>query len=124
MATDSPQPPEGSTRFEPSGSDDEVPTINGNGDKLEPGKVLQGIVLNVKQADDDADNWWALLRLKDEERGRVDYFAKGPVKSAVVEGALTEGREVWIAKSTATETFETEDGETKEYHPTELSFLD
>lgn len=118
MASETPTPPEGFESFEATGSDDDedVPTV-----KLDGGEVLQGMVLDVEDGENENGPWFR-LRVKDEARGVVETYAKGPVKTAARRGRIEIGEPIWIAADAEPETFETDDGEEKEYYPHNVAF--
>lgn len=118
MATDNPSPPEGFETFSDTGSDDDEDVITVN---LDGGEVLHGLVLDVDEGENENGPWYR-LRIKDENRGVVDTFAKGPVKSAARQGRIEIGEPIWIAADSQPETFENDDGEEKEYYPHNVAF--
>ena len=124
MSTDRPQVPDGFTKANPSGPEDteEVPTVNGD-EPLEPGTVLQGLVLDITEGESDTGDWYR-LRIKDESRGVIAYFAKGDVKIACRDGEIEVGEPIWIAKDTETESFTNSDGEEVEFNPTNYATPD
>lgn len=111
MASENPSPPEGFTSFDGPEDDDEVQTI-----ELDAGEVLQGIVLELDEGEHEEYGHWARLRVKDDNRGVVDYFAKGPVKTAVRQERVTVGEPIWIGVDAEPQTFENDDGEEKEFY--------
>jgi hypothetical protein len=116
MATDKPTPPEGFEEFESSTSDGEIETVD-----LEPGEVLSGVVLNITEGENDNGVWYR-LRIKDESRGLVKYFAKDQAKMAAAEDRIEVGEQIWIARDTEEESFEDAEGETVTYNPTKVAF--
>ena len=119
MAAENPEPPEGAKAYKPSGyddEDDEVPTINGDG-PLDPGTVIQGTVVDIADGETEDGQDWFRLRINDESRGVIDYFAKGDVKPAVRTGTLQVGQDWWICKETVEDSFDADDGEVT-YYPT------
>ena len=101
MATEKPTPPEGSKAMnvQPEGEEEEV--------ELDPGEVLQGILLSVKSGETQYGPWH-LLRVKDtaQDRGVVRYFAEGEAKATATRGDLEEGQEYWIAKDVTEDDYE------------------
>ena len=124
MSTERPQVPDGFKQMDPSGTsdDEDVPTVNGD-EPLEPGTVLQGLVLDITEGESDTGDWYR-LRIKDESRGVIRYFAKGDAKIAARDGAIEIGEPVFIAKDTETDSFENNDGDEIEYNPTIIGFPD
>jgi hypothetical protein len=118
MATEKPTPPEGFEQFEPAGNDDEddVPTV-----ELDGGEVLSGLVLDVTEGENENGPWFR-LKIKDESRGIVRYFAKGDAKQACRSGRVSEGEPIWIGVDTEEDSFEDDDGELVEYNPTNVAF--
>lgn len=116
MATDKPTPPEGYVAFQ-SESDGDEPTV-----ELEPGEVLDGVVLNITDGEyDDGGNWYR-LKIKDESRGVVRYFAKGDAKLAAVEGKIEVGEPIFVWMETEQDSFENREGETVKFYPTKVAF--
>ncbi|WP_336135560.1 hypothetical protein [Natronomonas amylolytica] len=116
MATDKPTPPEGFEEFESSTNDGETETVD-----LDPGEVLSGVVLDLTEGENDNGPWYR-LKIKDESRGLVKYFAKDQAKRAAAEGRIEVGEPIWIAMDTEEESFERRDGETVTYNPTKVAF--
>lgn len=117
MATDDPTPPEGFGEFEPEPTDDDgIETI-----ELSPGESVNGLVLSVRDGEND-NGPWVRLKIKDETRGIVIYFAKGDVKRAYYEDRISEGEPIWIAKTTEEDSFTNNDGEEVTYNPTVVAF--
>lgn len=120
MAADTPKPPEGFREESGGGDDGDVPTVNGDR-PLEPGEVLQGIVLDLVEGESARGPWYR-LRIKDDQRGVVDYFAKDRVKVAAANEKIEIGEPIWIAKAVEEREFENNDGETVSYVPTRVAF--
>ena len=122
MAADSPQVPDGFALANSSGpdDDDDVPTVNGDG-PLDPGTVLQGLVLDLVEGETSTGDWYR-LRIKDEARGVIDYFAKGDVKVACRNDRVEQGTDIWIAKDTNEESFTNSDGDEVTFYPTNVAF--
>ena len=122
MAADSPQVPDGFELATPEGPDDEgdVKTINGDG-PMEPGTVLQGLVLDVRDGENSNGPWY-ILRIKDEAHGVIDYFAKGDVKQFARAGRIEIGEPIWIAKSNDEQSFTNDDGDDVTFYPTNCAF--
>lgn len=118
MAADSPTPPKGFGEFEPEGGNDDesIETV-----ELSPGETLSGLVLNAYDGEND-NGPWVRMKIKDEDRGVVVYFAKGDAKRAFYEGRVEEGEPIWVAMKTEEETFKDDDGETVTYNPTIVAF--
>lgn len=100
MAGDN-EPPKGFTKVESSGGDDNqnIETVD-----LEPGDVLQGTVTDVNSGEDE-NGPYHRLRVMDEERGLVDYWAKWDAKTACNEERIEEGVDVYIAVDEEPTTF-------------------
>lgn len=111
MASDNPSPPEGFTSFDGPDNDGEVQTI-----ELDPGEVLQGLVLEVDEGEHEQYGYWARLRVKDDNRGVVDYFAKGKVLTAARQERVEVGEPVWVGVDAEPQTFEDDDGEEHEFY--------
>ena len=122
MAADSPKPPEGFEKSTPSGPDEEedVPTVNGD-ERLDAGTVLQGLVLDVVEGETSSGDWYR-LRIKDDARGVIDYFAKGDVKLECRAGKVEVGEPIWIGVGTEEQSFTNDDGEEVTYFPTGVAF--
>ena len=122
MSTDKPQVPDGFAKADSPGRDDEddVPTVNGD-EPLEPGSVLQGVVLDVVEGETASGDWYR-LRIKDDSRGLIDYFAKGDVKIQARAGNIEQGEDIWIGKDTEEQSFENSDGNTVTYYATSVAF--
>lgn len=122
MSTDRPQVPDGFEKASPSGPNDDgdVPTINGDG-PIEPGTVIRGLVLDITEGESDSGDWYR-LRIKDDSRGVIDYFAKGDAKIAARNDRIEMGEELWIAKDTEEDSFRNSDGNKVTYHPTNVAF--
>ena len=105
MAADELQPPEGFDKG-PSGGSDDVETI-----ELSPGETIQGTLVQARDGEGEYGPY-ALLRVSDEERGLIDFFAKGEAKRMYFADDLAVGDELWIGMSTETDTY---DG--NEYNP-------
>lgn len=123
MSTDKPQVPDGFAVESPSGpdaDDEDVPTVNGDS-RLEPGSVLYGLVLDVVEGESETGDWYR-LRIKDESRGIIDYFAKGDCKLAARAGRIEVGEPIWIAVDVDEDSFENDDGELVTYYPTKIAF--
>lgn len=119
LATDKPEPPEGFRTYEsPGNDDDDESTV-----ELEPGEVLNGRLLDVTEGENENGPWF-LLKIKDESRGVVNYFAKDDAKRAARVGDLELGEPVWIAKDTEARTFQDDDGKEQEYYPTNIALPD
>lgn len=116
MASKEVTPPEGFTAFNSGGFDDDEPTVD-----LEPGDTLQGIVLDVSDGENEHGPWYR-LRMKDEERGVIRYFAKDEVKRAAREGRIVEGEAIWVGRGVTEETFTNDEGKEQPYHPTSVAF--
>ena len=106
MSTDDIAPPEGFDKG-PSGGFDDVETVT-----LEPGDTLQGTLVDINDGEHDEYGPYARLRISDDERGLVDFFAKGEAKMMFFNDELSVGDELWIGMSTETDTY---DG--NEYNP-------
>jgi hypothetical protein len=115
MATDKPTPPEGFEPFE-SETDGDEPTV-----ELDPGEVIEGVVLDLVEGEYDDGGTWYRLKIKDQSRGVVRYFAKGQAKRAASEGRIEVGEPIWVAMDTEQDSFE-DGGETVEYYPTKAAF--
>ena len=115
MATNKPTPPEGFEAFQPE-SDGDEPTV-----ELEPGEVIEGVVLGISEGEYDDGGKWYRLKVKDESRGVVRYFAKGEAKAAAAENRIEVGEPIWIAMDTEQDSFEN-NGETIEFYPTKAAF--
>jgi hypothetical protein len=105
MATEKPTPPEGSKAVEAQPDVDE-PEV-----ELDPGEVLQGILLSIKSGENTGEYGtakWHLLRVRDtvDGRGIVRYFAEGGAKAAATRGDLEEGQEYWICKDVTEDEYE------------------
>jgi len=107
MAADELQPPEGFEKGPSNDFEQDVETI-----ELESGDRLLGTLVDTHEGDGEYGPW-VRLRINDDERGPVDYFAKGEAKTMYFAGDLSIGDDLWIAKSTDTEEYEGQ-----EYHPT------
>lgn len=117
MAVDNPTPPEGFGAFDTGGNDDDsTETV-----ELSPGESLNGLVLSARDGENE-NGPWVRLKIKDDERGKVIYFAKGDVKAAYFQDEIEEGEPIWIAKTTDEESFENDDGEEISYNPTIVAF--
>jgi hypothetical protein len=102
MSAEKPTPPEGSKAVEAQPDVDE-PEV-----ELDPGEVLQGILLSIKSGEGNFDDKWHLLRVRDtvDGRGIVRYFAEGGAKAAATRGDLEEGQEYWICKDVTEDEYE------------------
>jgi|GEM_PF-621817 len=118
MATENPQPPEGfdEAQFSNQNDSEDVETVN-----LGPGESIEGTVVNVQDGENENGDWFR-LRINTEERGVVDYFAKGDVKKAVRAGEVRPNRDIWIAKKADEVEFVNDDGEEVSYNPTTVAF--
>lgn len=117
MSTDKPTPPSGFEQFEDETEvDGDVSTV-----ELEPGDVLNGIVLDLTEGEGDYGPWYR-LKIKDESRGVVNYFAKGQVKRAAAQERIEVGEEIWVAMDTEEATLERDDGTEVQYNPTMVAF--
>ncbi|MWV64283.1 hypothetical protein GRS48_05515 [Halorubrum sp. JWXQ-INN 858] len=116
MSTDKPTPPDGFEQFESADLDGEVPTV-----ELGPGDVLEGLVLDFTEGEGEYGPWYR-LKIKDESRGVVRYFAKGEVKRAAAQDRIEVGDPIWVAMDTEETTLERDDGSTHDYHPTMVAF--
>lgn len=117
MSTDKPQVPKGfKPAVKPSDNGDDVPVINGD-EPLEPGTELRGTVLQLRDGE-SGNGPWFIMRLKDEERGVLDYFCKDEAKRAVAAGDVSVGDELYIFKDTEEKTFKNRDGDSITYNPT------
>ena len=103
--------------FSPAGPDDEEPTI-----ELKSGETLYGVVLDLTEGENNNGTWYR-LRVKDEERGIVRYFAKDRVKVAAREGAISEGELIYVERAVEEESFD-DNGEEVNYLPTFVGFPD
>jgi hypothetical protein len=114
MATDRPTAPDGFSKPDLDGDDDERPRI-----ELEPGDVLTGTVLTVRTGSNDNGDWYD-LHVKDVERGVVRYYAKGEAKRAARAGEIDDGTDVWVYCDPDDERSFTreDDGKTVTYHKT------
>ena len=124
MSTDKPTPPDGFAKANPSGpdNDEDVPTVNGD-ERLDAGTVLQGLVLDVVEGETSSGDWYR-LRIKDETRGVIDYFAKGDVKLEARAGNVEVGEPIWIGVGTEEQSFTNDDGNEVTYFPTGVAFPD
>ncbi|WP_256412390.1 hypothetical protein [Halorubrum rubrum] len=116
MSTENPTPPDGYERFESNDPDSDVPTV-----ELGPGDVLEGLVLDFTEGEGEYGPWYR-LKIKDENRGVVRYFAKDEVKRAAAQDRIEVGEPIWVAMKTDEVTLEREDGSTHEYNPTTVAF--
>ncbi|WP_058364899.1 hypothetical protein [Haloparvum sedimenti] len=116
MSTDKPTPPDGFELFESAETDSDTPTV-----ELEPGDVLDGIVLDFTEGEGAYGTWYR-LRIKDESRGVVTYFAKGQVKRAAAQDRIEVGERIWVAMDTEEDTLERDDGTEVQYNPTMVGF--
>lgn len=116
LTTENPSPPEGydEVEFENRRDSEGVEEL-----ELSPGETLEGRVVGLKDGESKHGDWFR-LRVDSDGDDIVDYFAKGDVKRACREGKVRVGSTVWIAMMTETESFENDDGEEQEYHPTEI----
>ena len=121
MSSDQPTVPDGFAQADPAGPDREgdVPTVNGD-EPLPAGATLHGVVLDVTEGETESGDWYR-IRIKDKERGVVDYFAKGDVKAAARRDQIEIGEEMWLAKGTEERSFEGREG-TVTYLPTSVAF--
>ena len=76
MSTERPTPPNGFERFESDDPDSDVPNV-----ELDAGEVLEGLVLDLTEGEGDYSPWYR-LKIKDESRRVVRYFAKDKLKRA------------------------------------------
>jgi len=95
MATEEPEPPEGFTQG-PTAQQNDVPEAD-----LSPGETLCGTIVDT-HTDEGEYGPWVRLRINDDDRGPVDYFAEDEAKTMFFNDELTIGDDVWIAKSTET----------------------
>ena len=116
MSTERPTPPDGFERFESDDPDSDVPTV-----ELDAGEVLEGLVLDLTEGEGDYGPWYR-LKIKDESRGVVRYFAKDEVKRAAAQDRIEVGEQIWVAMDTDEVTLERDDGSTHDYHPTNCAF--
>ena len=116
MSTERPTPPDGFERFESDDPDSDVPTV-----ELDAGEVLEGLVLDLTEGEGDYGPWYR-LKIKDESRGVVRYFAKDEVKRAAAADKIEVGEQIWVAMDTEEVTLERDDGSTHDYHPTMVCF--
>lgn len=118
MATENPQPPEGfdEAQFSNQNDSEDVETVT-----LEPGEAIAGTVVSVQGGENENGDWFR-LRINAEDRGVIDYFAKGDVKKAVRSGEVRANRDIWIAKKADELQFEDDDGEEVSYNPTKVAF--
>ena len=116
MSTSKPTPPDGYEQFESEDPDGDVPTV-----ELGPGDVLEGLVLDLTEGEGEYGPWYR-LRIKDETKGVVRYFAKGEVKRAAAQDRIEVGEPIWIAMDTDDATLERDDGTVVEYNPTMVAF--
>ena len=108
---------EGFEAWSPEDYDDDEPTI-----ELESGETIRGIVLGVTEGEHDDGRSWYRLRVKDEERGTVRYFAHDQCKTAAREGAIEDGEPIEIVRAATETSFDDEDGEEVTYLPTYVGF--
>jgi hypothetical protein len=108
MASDKIEPPEGFTEGPSNTNDGDVPQI-----ELEPGEVLCGTIVS-KYEDEGEYGPFVSLRINDDERGPVDWYAKDEAKTMYFADDISVGDDVWIHHKE--ETAELSDG--GEYHPT------
>lgn len=117
MATENPSPPKGydEAQFSNQNDSENVETV-----ELEPGESIEGTVVSVQDGENENGDWYR-LRINTEERGVVDYFAKGDVKKAVRAGEVRANRDIWIAMSPQEEQF-IRNGDEITYNPTKVAF--
>ncbi|WP_283402128.1 hypothetical protein [Halorubrum sp. DM2] len=65
---------------------------------------------------------WYRLKVKDESRGVVRYFAKNEVKRAAAADSIEVGGQIWVAMDTDKVTLKRDDGSTHDYNPTMVAF--
>jgi hypothetical protein len=106
MATDE-SIPEGFTKGPSNDLEQDVETV-----ELEPGEQLLGTIVDTHE-DEGEYGPWVRLRVNDESRGPVDYFAKDEAKTMYFAGDLEIGDDVFIRKEE-----ETDEIDGNEYHPT------
>jgi hypothetical protein len=118
MATENPQPPEGfdEAQFSNQNDSEDVETVN-----LDAGESISGTVVSLQDGENENGDWYR-LRINSEDRGVVDYFAKGDVKKAARAGEVRPNRDIWIAKQADVVEFEDDDGEAVSYNPTKVAF--
>lgn len=119
MAADDLTPPEGMSEFQPNRDEDE--DDDNDAVELSPGEQLHGLVLSAVDGENELGAW-VKLKIKDENRGVVVYFAKGAVKSAYFNDRIEEGEPIWIGMTAEEESFEDDDGEMVTYNPTKVAF--
>ncbi|TKX45170.1 hypothetical protein [Halorubrum sp. ARQ200] len=116
MSTERPTPPDGYEQFEGESPESDLPTV-----ELGPGDVLEGLVLDLTEGEGEYGPWYR-LKIKDESRGVVRYFAKDEVKRAAAQDRIEVGEQIWVAMDTDEVTLERDDGSTHDYNPTMVAF--
>lgn len=113
MSSEKLKPPEGFQTFDGNdGTDDEQPDEI----DLEPGDQLCGVVLDLHSGEGEYGPWHR-LRIADDERGVVDYFAEGDAKRACTQETVMQGDRVWIGKEEVEDTWTNDDGEEHTFYP-------
>lgn len=107
MASEDLTPPDGFDKGPSTDYEEDVETI-----ELSPGETLCGTITGTNEGDGEYGPY-VRLRIDDDERGLVDYFAKGEAKQMFFNDELGVGKEVWVGMETETETYNGND-----YHPT------
>lgn len=106
---------------EPPADFEEVESQDNNVLQLEPGDEIKGVVLNIKSGKTEEGRAYHLLTLMTEENGEVRYFAEGDAKRAVSQGQVGAADEIWVGKAEESDTFETDEGEEKEFYPVKVA---
>ncbi|SDJ63103.1 hypothetical protein SAMN05216226_106105 [Halovenus aranensis] len=107
MASEELSPPDGFDKGPSNDFEQDVETI-----ELTAGETLCGTVTGKDEGDGEFGPY-VRLRINDDDRGLIDYFAKGEAKQMYFADDLAVGDDVWVGMKT-----ETQEHNGNEYHPT------
>jgi len=115
MSTERPTPPDGYEQFE-----SEDPTATCRPLNSVPATCWRDS-FSISPKGKESTGPWYRLKIKDESRGVVRYFAKDEVKRAAASDSEV-GEQIWVAMDTDEVTLERDDGSTHDYNPTMVAF--